>query len=492
LVIDEPAPAKRGGFSDAPPHEGQLRVIHALRNHKIVVHSPGRRWGKSTLRKFLALEFLGRRQGWVQGCFAAQSHSEATNIWESDCYDFEQLKAVAGKQNDDQRRFIDFNPVKYTDPDTGIRYEANKGGRIWYPSLSADSHRHWQGHGLAFAILDECSHIPFAAWNETVRPMLADTGGPALLIGTPIPQGIGWAWFKEMWHRGNPKNPNRYAHYLSTTGPSEENPHIDHAEVRAQRQELIDSGQSALAACLYDGAFVEADGAVFPNLDKVFVLTFTDEGNVWVGEAPTSGVEYVAGLDYGKISDSTVLSVFRVDTGDQVLLCRLRGDYSKQLPTIERLLRRFGDPMIYAEGREGAGLINELLRTRHGTRVREVKWSRGGPADKEANVLRGVDLFQRAGWRMLNVEWQRKEFAMFMRERIGEHSAGFRYEAPPGFHDDSVAAALYACRGLPLVAERVVGPRVLVANPDYEALWQTQHCQPTLEAGFDLRAPVRW
>jgi hypothetical protein len=473
-------------FSAVPPHEGQLRVIHAMHTHKVVCHSPGRRWGKSTLRKFLALDMIGSRAGWVEGAYGAHNHAEAANAWESDLHDFGNMGVVVGKQNDDQRRFIDFGRVDYINPDGSV-YNRNRGGRIWYFSLAPDAHRSAQGKGLCFAILDECSHLPYDAWRETIRPMLADRGGPALLIGTPIPAGIGWAWFKETWKKGDPTNPNRDHRYISFTGQSEQNPNIDADEVRAQRREMIEAGQESLARCLYDGEFIEADGAVFPNIDKVFVLEFRDEGNVWVGEEPIRDEFYVVGLDYGKHDDFTVMSVFRYATGDQVLLARLRGDYSKQLPVIETLLRRFGDPLIYAEGREGAGLINELLRTRHGTRVREVKWSRGGVADKEANVLRGVDLFQRVGWRLLNVDWQRKEFSMFMREKIGEHSAGYRYSAPPNHHDDGVAAGLYAARGLPLVAERVYEPTPTLTVPTYEWMRDSQ-LMPTLDvAGFNLR-----
>lgn len=449
----------------------------------------------STLRKYLALDMIGARAGWVEGCFAAQSHSEATNIWESDLYDFTKMGVVVDKQNDDQRRYIDFCRVNWIDP-YGVTHKTNRGGRIWYPSLSADAHRMFQGHGLCFAILDECSHIPHDAWKETIRPMLADRGGPALLIGTPIPNGIGWGWFKKTWWLcsktlpdGTP-NPKHDPRYASFTGPSEENPHIDHKEVRAQRQELIDAGQAALAACLYDGAFMESDGAVFQNLHNVFVLPFTDQGNVWIGEPPVAGECYVVGLDYGKVEDFTVVSIFHIDSGHQVLLARLRGDYKDQLPTIEAMLRPYNQPMIYAEGREGAALVNELLRARHGTRLREVKWARGGKFDKESNVLRGVDLCQRVGWKLLAVDWQKDEFQMFMRERIGENSAGFRYQAAPGYHDDSVAAALYAAHGLPLVAEKVETAALPMTreSPGFYEWLQESQATPMLEAGFDLRS----
>ena len=57
----------------------------------------------------------------------------------------------------------------------------------------ADNYDSLRGVGLDFIVLDEFADIDPEAWYETLRPTLSDTGGKALMIGTP--KGIGnWSY----------------------------------------------------------------------------------------------------------------------------------------------------------------------------------------------------------------------------------------------------------------------------------------------------------
>lgn len=57
----------------------------------------------------------------------------------------------------------------------------------------ADNYDSLRGVGNHFLVLDEFADIDPAAWYETLRPTLSDTGGSALFIGTP--KGIGnWSY----------------------------------------------------------------------------------------------------------------------------------------------------------------------------------------------------------------------------------------------------------------------------------------------------------
>jgi hypothetical protein len=55
----------------------------------------------------------------------------------------------------------------------------------------ADSYDSLRGVGINFLTVDEFADIDPAAWYETLRPTLSDTGGHALFIGTP--KGLNWA-----------------------------------------------------------------------------------------------------------------------------------------------------------------------------------------------------------------------------------------------------------------------------------------------------------
>jgi hypothetical protein len=204
--------------------------------------------------------------------------------------------------------------------------------------------------------------------------------------------------------------------------------------------------------CLFDGVFAKDLGSVFPNIGDVFVLSAQDRGNVWVHQDWQQGMAYVAGLDFGAKRDYSVLSIFTIeDRPRQVLVLRIHGDLHKQMGLIDRVLADYHHPLLYVEGREGGAYIAPALREKYGEGCRAVAWTAGGKWDKESAVLRGVDFFQQKAWSLIDVPWQRDEFRLFSRKRRGENSTGWKYEAPSGKHDDSVAATLYAAYGLPFV-----------------------------------------
>lgn len=438
-------------FSRIQPHVGQVRVIKSVRDNELTIHSPGRRWGKSSCRRYVIVDQLSRGKGFVEGACGAQSHSEAANVWETDLDLFSRANMVLDAKNDEQRRFIDFKAIRRRLPNGETN--TNGGGRVWYPSLAPDCHALFQGHGLFFAIIDEFSHVPYDAWEETISPMLADAGGHALIIGSPIPSGINFAGFSDLWEQGNPKSDTFVDGYFSMTGRSEENPYVSADAIAKKRARLIKRGRAALAACLYDGKFVTDLGAVFTNLDSVFTIHATEvEPDCWIWRLPRAGEAIVIGIDFGRHDDATVVSVFSRDTLEQIGLLRLeRTEYLVQLPLIDKFVRRFGRCQLWAEGREEAAA--ELLRQRFKDVCNLVKWSTGGQFDKNTSVARGMDYCERAAWRMIDVKWQREEFRKYAREKTP--SGRWKYEAAEGAHDDSVAASLYATYGLPLEAKSV-------------------------------------
>ena len=453
-------------FDGVPPHPGQLAVIQSMQDFKVTVHSPGRRWGKSSCRPYIIFDQLSRGVGWVEGCCGAQSHAEATEIWAKDLMAFEPLGAVTDKQNQDQRRYIDFKAIRQVDA-TGNVWEINRGGRVWYPSLAPDAHSRFQGKGLWFAILDEMSHVPTDAWSETIRPMLADRGGHALIQGSPIPSGINFAGFADLYEIGVPGTEFYDPTWNSMTGPSEENPHIDHKEIAAQRADLIRRGRAALAACLYDGRFVTDLGAVFTNLDAVFVLKPLQVAEeTWILRPARPGERVVVSIDFGRHDDSTVAMAMSYDTLEQLGLMRIRRtEYPVQLPLIDKFVRRYDRPQIWSEGREE--MAADTLRRMYGDSCALIKWTSGGKFDKATCVARGMDYFERAAVRMLDVRWQRDEFRLFAREKTAK--GRWEYNAPSGKHDDSVAAFLYGTYGLPLASETApvaaVEPHVAAESP---------------------------
>jgi hypothetical protein len=56
--------------------------------------------------------------------------------------------------------------------------------------VGLDNYDNLRGAGLWFVVVDEAADVKFAAWDETLEPMLATSDGHALFIGTP--KGFGW------------------------------------------------------------------------------------------------------------------------------------------------------------------------------------------------------------------------------------------------------------------------------------------------------------
>jgi len=85
------------------------------------------------------------------------------------------------------------------------RYEINESDlSVMLPNNSivsikgADNEDSLRGVGLARAVLDEYAYMKATAWTEVLRPMLADTQGGAMFIGTPD----GYNHFYDLYLRG--------------------------------------------------------------------------------------------------------------------------------------------------------------------------------------------------------------------------------------------------------------------------------------------------
>lgn len=89
-----------------------------------------------------------------------------------------------------------------------------------------------RGVALSFAVLDEYGFMKSSVWDEVVRPMLIDTKGRALFIGTPAPDGS--PHFHEFWKRGQ-KGDEEFRSWLFFTVQNKKIPGIDQ-EIEEERK----------------------------------------------------------------------------------------------------------------------------------------------------------------------------------------------------------------------------------------------------------------
>lgn len=89
-----------------------------------------------------------------------------------------------------------------------------------------------RGVALRKVILEEYGLMAPEVWTEVIRPMLVDTGGEALFIGTPGPDGS--PHFHEIFNLGKTGQPDWKSWMFFT----KDNPYIDKAEIEKAKKEL--------------------------------------------------------------------------------------------------------------------------------------------------------------------------------------------------------------------------------------------------------------
>lgn len=455
-------------FSVQPPHALQREIIRSFDLYETTYARFGRQAGKSSTRPYAIVRRIETSAGFTIGAYVGPSHADAIKAFEEDLTNFGRLGLVVDSGGDDQDRHIDYAAIVAMPPKghpeacvcercadvrdirARLKGRVSEGCRVYYVAGGPIVHRGFQRHKLHWAIVDEMSFEAPELIEETLSPMFFTTNGHLLGVGTAIPEGPNFAGFDDAFQTGVKGSDTHDPTVNSITAKSESNPYSSKHRIAKEREALIRKGKRALAACLFDGESVTEMGAVFTNLDAVFCLDGREvEPDLWILRAPTEYESVVISIDFGRHDDSTVVHAFCRETMEQLGLLRIQNtEYLNQLPLIDRFVKRFPVRQIWSEGREEAAA--ELLRRQFGPATNLVKWTNGGTYDKSTCVARGMDLFERAAWKMMKIPWVRAEFTNF--ERSKTPSGGWKYGAPKHKHDDAVASALYATYGLPLLA----------------------------------------
>jgi hypothetical protein len=152
-----------------------------------------------------------------------------------------------------------------------------------------------RGHKFDRVILDEADYLSEEVVDAVVRMTLADVGGQLVVASTPkTKHGI---VYREM-RRGLNGDPGVYAQ----TGPTWENPHVDHGYIRSLRDRMTEAAWQREV----EGTYVDDSEAVFAwdSIRSAY------ENSGWaLPEEPMPGRRYVHGVDLAKHGDWTVHSV---------------------------------------------------------------------------------------------------------------------------------------------------------------------------------------
>lgn len=277
------------------------------------------------------------------------------------------------------------------------------------------------------AVIDEAAkvrHLQYA-WEETIRPTLTDYKGDGWFLSTPR----GLNYFHTMYQWGQDTARHDWASWIM---PTSVNPVIDPAEIEDARKSLPQRvfEQQYLAQFIEDGALV------FRNIEECATES--------VGIKREYNKQYCIGVDWGRVNDFTVISVFDAETREMVDYDRFNQiDWYIQKQRLKAMNQKWQPDLILAESNSiGEPLIDDLQRD--GLPVQGFQTtnkSKNQIIEQLMVALENLDIA------IINDPTLKNELKVFDVERLP--SGMLRYAAPEGFHDDcvmSVAIGFEACK----------------------------------------------
>lgn len=295
------------------------------------------------------------------------------------------------------------------------RLELITGGVIEMWSL--DDPDAGRGRKYAVAVVDEAAMIRRLdeAIEQNIKPLLMDYQGELWLLSTPKGISGPGATFKQMFEKGNPRNPDRDEQWMSWQMPTTCNPYIDPAEIEVMRAELPELvfAQEILAE------FVDMGGTVVKR--------------EWLRHGqPPKGMKLYMGVDLAistrEDADFTAVVTVGVDDSGRVWIVeaeRRRVGFHDALAFIKQKAARWLPVDIAIEAVQyQAAAVEELLRSTD-LPVRKIKPDK----DKLTRFQRLQPRYQQG------LVWHADDLPMYFEEEL--------LSFPVGEHDDLVDATVY-------------------------------------------------
>ncbi len=374
------------------PHAGQLKIMAEMKRFNVICC--GRRFGKTLLCTNL---LLGPALAGYPVAWFAPSYKYLIEVWRETA---RLLKPVITEKNGQDKRMqlvtggvIDFWSLE--DPDAGRSRKYKR------------------------AIVDEAAKVRYleTAWTESIRATLADYVGDAFFPSTPK----GLNFFHTLYAYGA-DNANK--EWKSWQMPTASNPFIKPEEIEATRLTLPEQvfKQEFLAE------FIAGEGAVFRNI-KACLLD---------APPPTdhAGHRIVAGVDWGKVNDFTVISIGCEQCRCEIFLDRFNKiDWHFQRGRLQSAMEKYRvEFALVEENSIGGPNLEELLRM--GLPVQGFSMT----AQSKPKLIQSLALsFEKEEMKFTDEPVATRELEAYEAVR-SEETGRISYNAPAGFHDDSVIA----------------------------------------------------
>jgi phage FluMu gp28-like protein len=377
------------------PHPRQLEVIQQRKRFNVVCC--GRRWGKTVigLDRVVHPVLGGNSAAWFADTY--RTLGEAFRILTQT-----------------------FRPMILRLNQSEHRIELIGGGLLECWSL--DNPDAGRGRAYHMVVIDEAAKVQDLehAWEQSIRPMLADYQGDAWFLSTP--KGTA-NYFHSLYQRGQDPKQEEWASWRM---PTSTNPYIKPAEIEVARRDLTDLAfaQEWLAE------FVSWAGQIFRRITDA-VKPINQTGAAMIG------------VDWGRTGDYTVFTAVS-QTGQVLEIDRFRGiEYAFQRDRLAAFWKRQGSRayIIAEHNAMGGPVIEQLLADR----LPVIPFVTTN-ATKAAAIQALALAFERGSISIPNDPVLIGELQAFEGKALP--TGLMRYAAPAGLHDDCVMSLAMAWAGL--------------------------------------------
>ena len=383
------------------PHPAQQQILDEASRFNVV--ALGRRAGKSTLAQHLLADVALHAK--PAGYFAP-TYKLLAEFWR-------EVRAV-------------LEPVTRMKSEQDHRLELITGGTLECWSLDDPNPARGRKYGLI--VVDEAAMVRdlLEIWQLALRPTLTDLAGGAWFMSTP--RGLNDFW--SLYQQG--QDPLQHD-WSSWQMPTSVNPFIATDELVSAQHELPERAW----AQEYRAEFLQLEGGgVFRGVSAVSRLQ---------PAPPERGHQYVIGVDWGRVSDFTAISILDSTTYEQVVLDRFSEiDYELQTERLHRWATAYKPVLIVAEQNSMGRPLVERLQTGYARLLEEPRpalpvWAWDATNASKAALVQSLGLaIERGDVSLLHDPVQEAELLGY--EASVLPSGMIRYGAPPGQHDDTVIA----------------------------------------------------
>ena len=334
------------------PHEAQKRLFCSTASVRIA--ACGRRWGKTESLSVDIASLALTERGSFQ-LLVAPTEGQARLLGEAVLDKLEKAFAFGDVNLGDRKLLVRSRPhltLTITGPEAS---------QIMCRTAGRDG-RNLRGLWAHRIVVDEAAHVPDRVLKEVLPPMLADKGGEFVLASSPNGRRSA---FYALFARGSvPCHSQVGVTYQAFQCPTSDNKaHLDAAWLSSQRDDMGD----ALYAQEFEAQFLDDFGMVFREDEIAAAITAIDGVRIERTEVlsdPVAGRYYVAGIDWGRKWDYTVVTVLDVETSPAKLvhLSRWRGTgWETQAADTAAILAKFLPRRVLADGNSIGDPIAEML-----------------------------------------------------------------------------------------------------------------------------------